>query len=549
MRSKVPTMHATLIKTRLSPRATALALALGVVHGTLLAQPAAAPGLPAMNAPAKPVFAIRGFDVAGDNPLAASETTAVLAPFLRADASIETLQKATAALEAALKARGYALHRVVLPPQAVGETVRLQIVKFVLGKITVEGLQRYDAANIRASLPELVEGTAPNFRTLSVQTAIANESQGKQVQIALKEAEEADQIDARIVVTEAKPWNFAVSLANTGARTTGRDRLTFSGSHANLFNLDHQFTGAYTTSIERTSDVRQFGGNYRVPLYRLGGVLGASFTHSTVVGDFGALKSTGAGQTMGLNYSQYIAPNGGYRSYVTLGLDDKRFDVTEIAGVPIPGQLVRRSRPLTLGYNARVESDTAAWGYNTDLVANLAGGNGNNLAAYQSEDPRIGTARFTVMRMNANYLASFAGGWLWALKGQAQYSPHALISGEQFGLGGASSIRGTSERPISGDKGLLASLEVSTPDVAPGLRLIGFVDAGWLRNNNPNATNKPPSDQLASVGLGLRYSMGVVGLSAEWGRIVTGSSVPLTVNTASPRAGDVKFHINLSARF
>jgi len=542
-------MHATLIKTRLSPRATALALALGVVHGTLLAQPAAAPGLPAMNAPAKPVFAIRGFDVAGDNPLAASETTAVLAPFLRADASIETLQKATAALEAALKARGYALHRVVLPPQAVGETVRLQIVKFVLGKITVEGLQRYDAANIRASLPELVEGTAPNFRTLSVQTAIANESQGKQVQIALKEAEEADQIDARIVVTEAKPWNFAVSLANTGARTTGRDRLTFSGSHANLFNLDHQFTGAYTTSIERTSDVRQFGGNYRVPLYRLGGVLGASFTHSTVVGDFGALKSTGAGQTMGLNYSQYIAPNGGYRSYVTLGLDDKRFDVTEIAGVPIPGQLVRRSRPLTLGYNARVESDTAAWGYNTDLVANLAGGNGNNLAAYQSEDPRIGTARFTVMRMNANYLASFAGGWLWALKGQAQYSPHALISGEQFGLGGASSIRGTSERPISGDKGLLASLEVSTPDVAPGLRLIGFVDAGWLRNNNPNATNKPPSDQLASVGLGLRYSMGVVGLSAEWGRIVTGSSVPLTVNTASPRAGDVKFHINLSARF
>jgi len=549
MRSKVPTMHATLIKTRLSPRATALALALGVVHGTLLAQPAAAPGLPAMNAPAKPVFAIRGFDVAGDNPLAASETTAVLAPFLRADASIETLQKATAALEAALKARGYALHRVVLPPQAVGETVRLQIVKFVLGKITVEGLQRYDAANIRASLPELVEGTAPNFRTLSVQTASANESQGKQVQIALKEAEEADQIDARIVVTEAKPWNFAVSLANTGARTTGRDRLTFSGSHANLFNLDHQFTGAYTTSIERTSDVRQFGGNYRVPLYRLGGVLGASFTHSTVVGDFGALKSTGAGQTMGLNYSQYIAPNGGYRSYVTLGLDDKRFDVTEIAGVPIPGQLVRRSRPLTLGYNARVESDTAAWGYNTDLVANLAGGNGNNLAAYQSEDPRIGTARFTVMRMNANYLASFAGGWLWALKGQAQYSPHALISGEQFGLGGASSIRGTSERPISGDKGLLASLEVSTPDVAPGLRLIGFVDAGWLRNNNPNATNKPPSDQLASVGLGLRYSMGVVGLSAEWGRIVTGSSVPLTVNTASPRAGDVKFHINLSARF
>ena len=51
------------------------------------------------------------------------------------------------------------------------------------------------------------------------------------------------------------------------------------------------------------------------------------------------------------------------------------------------------------------------------------------------------------------------------------------------------------------------------------------------------------------MGLGLRYSAGTLGLSAEWGRVVTGSSVPLTVNAASPRAGDVKFHLNLSARF
>ena len=140
-------------------------------------------------------------------------------------------------------------------------------------------------------------------------------------------------------------------------------------------------------------------------------------------------------------------------------------------------------------------------------------------------------------------------GWLWALRGQVQTSADALISGEQFGLGGASSVRGTSERPISGDKGLLASLELTTPDVAPGLRLLGFVDAGWLRNNNPNATNKPASDQLASVGLGLRYSAGALGASVEWGRVVTGSSIPLTINAAAPRAGDVKFHLNLTARF
>ena len=513
------------------------------------AQTAAQGAAAQMSTPAKPVFNIRGFDISGDNPLPEGETSRVLAPFLRTDASMETLQKATAALEAALKERGFALHRVVLPPQEVGESVKLSIVKFVVGKVIIEGAQQLSEANIRASVPELVQGSAPNFKTLAVQTTIANENPGKQVQIALKESDEADQIDARVVVTEGKPWNFSTSVANTGSRATGRDRLTFSGTHANLFDLDHQITAAYTTSIERASDVQQFGANYRAPLYRLGAVLGASYTRSTVVGDFGALKSTGAGQTMGLSYSHYLPPDGGYRSFITLGLDDKRFDITKISGVAVPGQQVRRSRPLSLGYSARVEADNTAWGFGADLSANVGGGAGNNLLAYQSEDARIGTTRFGVVRANANYLSALGSGWSWSLKALAQYSADALISGEQFGLGGASTIRGTSERPISGDRGLLTVLEVSTPDLMPGLRMTGFADAGWLRNNNPNATNKPASDQLASVGLGLRYSAGALALSAEWGRIVTGSVLANAGAPTLPKAGDNKFHLNLSARF
>ena len=54
----------------------------------------------------------------------------VLAPFLRSDATMDTLQKATVALETALRDKGFGLHRVALPPQEVGDTVTLNIVKF-----------------------------------------------------------------------------------------------------------------------------------------------------------------------------------------------------------------------------------------------------------------------------------------------------------------------------------------------------------------------------------------------------------------------------------
>jgi hemolysin activation/secretion protein len=497
-----------------------------------------------------PVFKITGFDVAGVNPLAVGETSNVLAPFLRADATIETLQKATAALEAALKDRGYGLYRVSLLPQELdGGIVKLEIVRYLVGKVVIEGATNHSEANILGSVPELAQGQTPNFRTLAVQTAIANESQGKQIQVVLKESTQPDTIDARVVVKESKDWNFSVSLNNSGTKATGRDRFSLAGGHANLFDLDHNFSAAYTTSLANTSDVRQLGLNYKVPLYKLGGVLGFSHTRSDVTGNFGPFSSNGAGQTMGLSYSHYMYPEGGRRSNVTLGFDDKRFDPTLINGVLVPGQLERRTRPVSLGYNVRVETDKSAYGYNLDLVANVPGGAGNNLTAYQSEDPRIRSASFRLLRAGVNYLGGLGSGWMLGLRGQIQYSPDALISGEQFGIGGASSVRGTSERPVSGDRGFFGSVELTSPELRPGLRWAGFVDAGFVGSETSPASPKLAHDRLASFGLGLRYSLGRLSASAEWSRLFMGSRLPLALNSESPQKGDHKLHVNLSIRF
>jgi len=508
---------------------------------------APAPAPMAAAAPS-PVFAIKGFKVIGENPLGDGETARVLAPYLRADATIEVLQKATAALEVALRDKGYGLHRVALPPQEVGDTVTLNIVKFSVAKVNFEGRSLYDEGNIRRSLPELREGQSPNFKELAIQTAIANENPNKQIQVGLREADEPDKIEATITVKESRPWTFAVGLSNGGSEASGRDRLTVSGGHTNLFNLDHQFVGAYTTSIERTQDVKQLGLAYKVPLYSLGGVIGASYTRSDVVGNFGTFTSTGAGHTMGVNYTLYLPPQGGRRSYVTLGLEDKVFDATQISGIVVG--VDRRSRPVTLGYSARTDSDAAVWGYNVDLAFNTGSGRNNDLASYQNEDPRITTEHWKAVRGGVSYSAPLAQTWIWSARGQYQYSPDVLISGEQFGLGGLGSVRGTSiDRPITGDKGVSASLELTTPELATGLRLLGFLDAGWLANNSPDGASRPSSDRLASVGLGLRFAKEPFAVSLDYGRLVTGSRVTLALNSAAPKRGDDRFYVNLSLRF
>ncbi|MGQ0708446.1 MAG: ShlB/FhaC/HecB family hemolysin secretion/activation protein [Rhodoferax sp.] len=518
---------------------------------TALASVVLASALGCAMAQDSPRFRISGFELTGDIPLSTQETTRILAPYISSQASIETLQQASAALEAELKAQGHVLHRVSLPPQEVGDKVALVVVKFVIGRIEVEGARHFSAENIRASLPELQSGQAPNFRRLALQTAIANENPSKKVQVGMRESDEQDRIDVRLQVADEAPWSVVLGASNTGSDATGNDRISLVAGHNNLWGRDHQASLAYTSSAERGEGVKQYGLNYRAPWYGGGGVAFASYTNSDVVGHFGAFSSSGAGQTAGVGYSHYFEPQGGTRSYLTLSLDDKTFRVSKLNGVAIPGQQERNSRPLTLSYARKTDMDGMSYGYSLGWARNLPSeASAASLAAYRSEDTRVTTTEWSAWRADFNMAAGLGGGWLFGAKGQLQYSTDALLSGEQFGLGGSASVRGTSERAISGDSGLLWSLELSTPELLPGLRLLGFMDAGLLQSNNTaGSSSKVARDTLSSVGLGLRYGAGAIGLSAEYARLLQGATPPDTVPAGLPRKGDDKLHINVTARF
>jgi hemolysin activation/secretion protein len=219
-------------------------------------------------------------------------------------------------------------------------------------------------------------------------------------------------------------------------------------------------------------------------------------------------------------------------------------------GVAVPTGPATRSRPISIGYTARTETDAAVWGYNTELAWNTGSGAHNDLASYQAQYPGIETVHWKALRGGANYTAPLAESWLWTARAQYQLTPDALILGEQFGLGGIGSVRGTEvDRPISGDSGVAVTLEATSPELFKGLRGLVFLDAGYLHNHNANGSNRPSSDRLAGVGVGLRYGVGGFAASLEYGRIIQGSRVPLAVNSSSPQKGDDRFYVNISYRF
>ena len=97
------------------------------------------------------------------------------------------------------------------------------------------------------------------------------------------------------------------------------------------------------------------------------------------------------------------------------------------------------------------------------------------------------------------------------LRGSMQWSDDALLSLEQFSVGGMNSVRGYRENQLVRDIGYLASLEFHYPlfprsEQGAILTFVPFVDAGGGRNHDLPGGFEGSSDEnktIASAGIGL----------------------------------------------
>ncbi|MFA5914298.1 MAG: POTRA domain-containing protein, partial [Burkholderiales bacterium] len=142
-----------------------LAIAPSLLLGAQLVQ-AQAPAQPAAAAaPApEPRFDINKFTVHGATLITAEGLRFILAPYIGKSKDFGDVQKALEALEKSYTSKGYSAVQVVLPEQQLDKgEVQFNVVEAKIGKIVVEGNKYFDEANIRASLPQVQQGQAPNI--------------------------------------------------------------------------------------------------------------------------------------------------------------------------------------------------------------------------------------------------------------------------------------------------------------------------------------------------------------------------------------------------
>ncbi len=517
------------------------------VAGIVLAQ---ADTLAADVTGAGPRFEIRSYRIEGNTLLPQPEIERLMAPHTGKQKDFGDVQRALEALQERYQASGYAGIQVTLPEQELerGEVV-FRVVEPKIGKILVEGNEHFSADNARRSVPALRPGATPNTRTVAASVKVANENPAKQSAVLLRPGAGDGEVDAVIRVADVPPLRYSISFDNTGNKETGTYRTGFSFQHANLFDRDHVLTMQYITSPKNTNDVEVYGLGYRIPLYGLGDSIDLIAGYSTV--DSGTVQNlfdvSGQGAVYAFRYNQNLPKLRDLDHRLVYGIDYRAYQnlVTPVGGTFnfVPDITVH---PLSLTYSGLLRQQQRDISFYFGYALNLSGGNDGEDRHFK-DSRRDAPAAYRIWRFGGSYTGNFLKDWQFRIKADAQYSMDALIAAEQFGLGGAESIRGFNERYTSNDKGYRSNWEVYTPEVGTlfgfdnaKLRFLAFYDTGHVGRNSrlPGELHRVSLD---SAGLGVRISYGTnFTMKADWAQVLHDGS---QTNTPEGRTHANRWHV------
>lgn len=499
-----------------------------------------------------PLFDITEYRLDGNTLLPEYYVERILKPYTGKKKDFGTVQNAIETLEKAYRNRGFNTVQVVLPEQELEKgVITLKVIETRLNKVTVTGNRYFDTDNIRRSVPGLVEGKPPNVDAVSSCLRTANESPSKKVELSLQNGDQEDTINATLKVVDERPWKLGLSSDNTGDKQTGVYRLGFLFQHANLFNLDHMLTFQYMTSFEKPSKVGIYSAGYRVPLYETGDSLEFMAAYSDV--DSGTVKAgtydllvSGKGQVYGIRYNNNLKRIGDYEHKVTSALDYRVYqNNVSLTGIQLGNDVT--VHPVSMTYTGSWSTATTVLGGYLTIVENIPLSIDGRDDDEHIKKVRAGaTKNYVVFKAGANWGYMFPKGWQAMFNMTSQYTDKQLVPGEQFGIGGASSVRGFREREVSGDWGYSFTHELYTPNLTGSekvqLRMLVFYDWGEVKRIG-TLPQESSEDRIASRGVGTRLNLGKdMTVSADYGYV-------LMPGGSSRSKGDGFIHLKLSATY
>ena len=402
--------------------------------------------------------------------------------------------------------QGCFLARVVIPQQDIrGGDVSFLVLEGRLGGISIAGNRRYREKYIRRAFSAVRPGETIRKQALERALLVVNNSSGIEAKSVLQTGKSVGATDIAINITERNRAGMSLSANNYGSKNTGRYRLTPRMTFPNVSGWGDEI-GLSVISAPDTGDLLYGTMTYVTPLGARGRQLKAYVSDGSyeVGKEFDLLDIKGVGSSWGIGatYPQIL---GRVKSLTyEFWYEFKNSEHEMLGQIQSKDKISKLRLGLSLDRKDRRGRNLVAFNVHHGLGEALAGMPDESPLSSRSfalADNNFTKISFDYTRVERGNSRLFHIGRL-----SGQYSTDPLVSGEQWAIGGANSVRGHLQSTYLGDDGYTANWE--TRIALPGenyrrYQLVLFADHGLVYNKRPT-TGQKEIQRISGVGLGLR---------------------------------------------
>jgi len=482
----------------------------GRLNRELLEQPPAQP-TPAPNlqlpaaavekvAPGGLTVLIKQIQFSGNTVYTNEQLGQVLAQALNKSYDLAGLYNLAEAVSAFYREQGYSFAKVFVPEQGYAEGVlTLQVLEGMYGNIVVSAQDDRHAQAAERFLSPLKSGEPIYSPELERQVLLLDDQPGYDVNPVVKPGATQGTGDLDVALQRTPLVSGNVSINNHGNRYTG-----YLQARANVFlNSLFQFGDQVSVTGLQSDEALTYGAvAYSLPLGSSGlrGTVGYSITDYELGREFANLQASGDAETVSVGVSYPFIRSRKVNLTGSLSVLDKTF--------------FDEQRSVNSRVNRSSDATAVALNFDRTDDAGLSYGQLEWVQGdFNGPVPDVARTNGSFSRVNYDLVRLQSATRRVSVYGRlnGQWTGDNLDSSEGFALGGPYAVRAYPTGEATGDKGLLAQLELRfalSPTVSPFV----FYDTGRITVEADAVTPGLNSRSLSGLGLGVRYQSGPIGL-------------------------------------
>lgn len=478
-----------------------------------------------------PKITVNKFQFIGNSIVQSQTLSDITSHLLGRSIDFSELESAAIAVGDYYRALGYVV-KTSLPPQDIKDgVVILEIVEAIFGKVMVDG-----PASKLVSTKRIVEtihavqpqGAKLNSNAIDKALAHVSDLAGIQILGNFLEGTTQGQTDLVVTLKDLPVWMAEASADNTGARSTGHNRIATNLAINSPFGMGDQFT-ANTLSTKGSEYIRLA---QTVPIGYSGLKAGVNLSHLNyrlITQDYSALMARGSADSLGLESSYPLMRTKQSNVNGVLNIDRKHY-INETQGTVASDYA---SRLMSIGVNGSMADTRYGGGKNSFNLTRVGGTLDLSKSATQGSDAsttrtaghfnkwRYAIARDQDLGRGMSFYSGLNGQW----------ANKNLDSSEKFYLGGIYGVRAYPSSEAGGARGQLASFELRSR-VGASSTWTGFYDFGRvLVNPNNDYSGASSLNKYALKGYGVAYGFTAsqgISLKATLARRVGNNPNPTT---------------------